>query len=171
MLATLRAGREIKLFTDASDFGMGGILCQKNAKEELKPLAYASRLMTSAKRRYGTIERELAAVVHFTQYFREFLYERAFTIVTDHENLLSTLQRAPVKPKHERRERWRMIMAEYNYRVEYMPRVDIPSDYPSRIEPLLMRDDKWIPLGKHRVLHEDCSRPMNPLGEGRVGLH
>jgi hypothetical protein len=51
------------LQTDASLYGISGILCQEDDTKQLHPISYASRILSSAETRYSVIERELLAIV------------------------------------------------------------------------------------------------------------
>jgi len=51
------------------------------------PVAYASRVLTKVKRHYSTIEREMTAKVWGCKQFRQYIWCRKFTIVTDHNPL------------------------------------------------------------------------------------
>ena len=54
--------QEFIICTDASDVGLGGVLMQeRNGRPQ--PIAYASRLCTSAERNYSITERETLAVI------------------------------------------------------------------------------------------------------------
>ena len=50
--------RETILSADASSFGLGAILRQKQSDRTVKPIAYASRSMTNTEQRYAQIEKE-----------------------------------------------------------------------------------------------------------------
>ena len=52
---------ETSVSADASSFGLGVALIQKNPKGEYKPVAYISRSLTPPKQRYAQIEKELGA--------------------------------------------------------------------------------------------------------------
>jgi hypothetical protein len=49
------------LTTDASEYGIGGVL-QQEINGELRNLYYHSQLMTPCQRRYSTIEKEALAI-------------------------------------------------------------------------------------------------------------
>lgn len=71
------------LTTDASNDTIGAILCQDPIGKDL-PIAYASRTLNNAERSNPTVEKELLAIVQGCKNFRQYLYVRKFTIVTDH---------------------------------------------------------------------------------------
>ena len=58
VLACFKLGGPTVLVTDASPVGLGGVLLQKQAMGELKPVAYISRSLTPTEARYSQIERE-----------------------------------------------------------------------------------------------------------------
>jgi hypothetical protein len=79
--------RPFILDTDASDFGIGAVLSQKDDEGRERVIAFASRSLSKAERRYCVTRRELLAVVVFTQHFRPYLLGREFTLRTDHGSL------------------------------------------------------------------------------------
>jgi len=79
-------GGKFKLYTDASDVALGGVLSQVQNNEE-KVIVYASRKLTNPESRYTVTERECLSIVHFTKLFRHYLYGDNFEVVTDHSAL------------------------------------------------------------------------------------
>ena len=72
--------------TDASNTGIG-VLSQIDENGSEHVIAYASRTLSKAERRYCVTRRQLLAVVTFTQQFRPYLLGRQFTLRTDHGSL------------------------------------------------------------------------------------
>ena len=70
--------------TDASDVGIGAVLSQTDEEGRERVIAYGSRALTKAERRYCVTRRELLAVVEFTRQYRSFLVGRKFVLRTDH---------------------------------------------------------------------------------------
>ncbi|XP_062701336.1 uncharacterized protein LOC134285160 [Aedes albopictus] len=75
------------LTTDASEYAIGAVL--SNEKSIDKPIAYASRGLIGAERKYHTIEKELLAIVWAVNYFRHYIYNQKFIVYTDHRPLIS----------------------------------------------------------------------------------
>lgn len=73
--------------SDASNFAVGAVLSQGPIGKDL-PIAYASRTLCEAEINYSAIEKEFLAVVFRVEHFRPYLYDRKFTLVTDHKPLL-----------------------------------------------------------------------------------
>ena len=62
---------------------------ENNERQSLYPIAYGSRMLTSAETRYANIERELLGVVGALEKFHYFTFGRPVIILTDHKPLIS----------------------------------------------------------------------------------
>ena len=88
---------------DSSGVGIGAVLLQPDSDHvesdkngipcNLRPVAYASKSLTEAERRYANIERELLAVLFSVEHFKHFVYARDVTIITDHKPLLAIFKK------------------------------------------------------------------------------
>jgi hypothetical protein len=107
--------RPYVLTTDANNDDIGAVLSQGPIRSDL-PIAYASRTLKNADTNYPTVEKELLAIVWGCKYFRQYLYSRTFTIVTDHRPLTWIFS---VKNPSSRLLRWRLKLEEYEYEVVY----------------------------------------------------
>ena len=75
------------LDTDASNFGLGGVLSQiQNGVECV--IAYCSRALRPSQRKYCTTKREMLAVVSMCIQFRSYLRGAKFILRTDHKSLV-----------------------------------------------------------------------------------
>ena len=105
------------LDTDASDHSVGAVLSQVQGNYE-RVIAYGSHALNKAERNYCVTDRELLAVKHFVEYYRQYLLGRKFLIRTDHQALrwLFSLR----EPK-ARIARWIEILSAFHFEIEYRP--------------------------------------------------
>ena len=86
-LAHLNGNKENIVTTDASKTGLGIALWQKQSNNELKPIAFASRYLNDAEKKFSIGELELLAVVWGLKRFRFHLYGKQVQIFADHQAL------------------------------------------------------------------------------------
>ena len=75
------------LQTDASLYGISGILCQEDDTKQLHPISYASRILSQAETRYSIIERELLAIVWSLGQYAHIMFGQEVKTQTDHQPL------------------------------------------------------------------------------------
>ena len=63
-----------------------------------RPMAYASRTLSTEEMDYGHLDKEALAIVFAVKKFHQFLYGRHFKIYTDHEPLLGLLHPGKATP-------------------------------------------------------------------------
>ena len=121
---------EFLLFTDACDYGIGSVLSQIQDGVE-KPIAYASRQLKPAERKYATVEKEALAVVFSIKHFRHYLLDKPFSVISDHRPL-QWLENQ--KDNNGRLGRWAILLAGTNYKIRYRPgRIHQNADCLSRL--------------------------------------
>lgn len=121
--------KQLVLRTDASEYGLGGVLLQDH-DGKLYPVAYASRKLSVAERVYSVIEKECLAIIWALQKFQVYLYGRTFILQTDHQPLVY-LQKAKVS--NGRLMRWALHLQSYNFRIEAIKGSDnVGADFLSR---------------------------------------
>ena len=110
--------KEFILDTDASDTGIGFVLSQVQDDGSERVVAYASRLLSKAERRYSVTHRELLAVVIFISHFRQYLLGQSFLLRTDH-NSLAWLQN--YRNPEGQLARWLERLEEYSFTIQHRP--------------------------------------------------
>ena len=105
------------LDTDASDFGIGGVLSQLQDGKEVV-LAYGSRTMTSEELNYCVTRKELLAVVHHIQLFEPYLIGQQFEVRTDHASL-KYLHR--FKAQNGQLARWLDFLQQFDFQIVTRP--------------------------------------------------
>ncbi len=96
--------------TDASDYGIGGYIFQKDGHTELS-IRFISKSLQKSQLNWSTIEKEAFAIFYTVTKYDFLLGDVRFTIVeTDHKNLayLKTAQSAKVR-------RWQLALQEYDF--------------------------------------------------------
>jgi len=142
--------KPFKLTTDASGEAIGAVLSQGELGND-NPIAYASRSLNKAERKYSTIERELLAIVWATKNFRCYLYGRKFTVYTDHKPLKGVFN---VKDPTSRLVRFHHKLSEYDYQIEYKPgKYNKNADSLSRIP---LKDTEDIDTSNLKMNSETC---------------
>ncbi|XP_064467809.1 uncharacterized protein LOC135378652 [Ornithodoros turicata] len=107
--------RPFVMQTDASDYGLGAVLLQQH-EGELRPVAFASRTLTSPERNYTVTEKECLAIMFALNKFDMYLDGAKFAIQTDHQ-ALTWLSR--LKNPAGRLARWSLTLQRYDFSIEY----------------------------------------------------
>ena len=102
----------------------------------MRPVVYVSRALSSAEAHYSQIEREALAIVFAVRRLHQYIYGRRFTLRTDHKPLVKIFGRHESlnKTAASRLQRWAVILAEYDYDLEYIRGKDnVVADCSSRL--------------------------------------
>lgn len=92
------------------------VLGEECADAGRPPVAYESRKLSSAEKRYTAHEKELLAVVHCLRVWRHYLLGSSFVVKTDN----TAVSHFMTQPKlSSRQARWQELLAEFNFTLEY----------------------------------------------------
>lgn len=105
--------RAFNVTCDASGYAVRAVLSQGEIGKD-RPIAYASRILHGGKLSYFTIDKKCLAIIFAVQYFRPYIYGRRFLLITDHRPLVWMTS---VKDPMSRLLRWRLKLAEFEYKV------------------------------------------------------
>jgi len=109
--------RPFCLDVDWSTKGVGAVLSQKEGRFE-KVVAYASKGLTVAQRKFHPMEGECYALIWGIMHVRQYLHINHFTLRTDHK-LLEWL--ATVSDAHGRRGKWIDMLQDFSFKILHRP--------------------------------------------------
>ena len=107
-----------QLIVDASPIGLGAILAQRHKDGNYRPISYGSTALNNVQQRYSQTEREALAVLWACQHFHHYVYDRDFTVVTDHKPLLHML--TPKSNPPPRIQNWMLKLQAYDFEIQHV---------------------------------------------------
>ena len=126
VLAIYDVQKETILTADASSYGLGAVLSQKQPDGSVKPIVYASQSLSETQRRYTQIEKEALALTWGggkAEKFRNFLIGKQFhlQLETDHKPLVPLLGQKGLNELPLHIQRFRMRLLHFNYTITHVP--------------------------------------------------
>ncbi|UYV76640.1 hypothetical protein LAZ67_14001550 [Cordylochernes scorpioides] len=123
------------LTVDASDFAVGAALHQQ-VGNNFQPIAFFSRKLDAAQRKYSAYDRELLAVYLAIKHFRHLLEGRQFSVYTDHKPLTYAFQQNLDKAS-PRQCRHLDFIGQFTTDIRHIAGCEnVPADFLSRVEPI-----------------------------------
>ena len=88
---------------------------------EAKPIAFASRSLTPAEKKYSQLDKEGLAIIFGVKRFHQYLAGRIFSIYSDHKPLQHIFAENCPTPAmaSARLQRWALTLGAYNYTITY----------------------------------------------------
>ncbi|XP_045462448.1 uncharacterized protein K02A2.6-like isoform X1 [Harmonia axyridis] len=119
-----------------------------------RPLAYASRVLKTAEKRYAQIEREGLAIIFGLSKFNQDLYGNHFYLETDNKALTYVFNPSKGIPEFSanRVRRWATILANYNYQISYVKSSLNKADFLSRL-PVDNPDENWADVDPNYIYY------------------
>ena len=124
--------KPFKVYTDASEKGLGAVLAQRQEDGSEPAIAFASRTLLKAEKRYDAHKLEFLALKWaITDRFHEYLYGDEFEVYTDNNPLTYVLTTAKLDATGQR---WVAALALYNFKIYYRSgKTNVNADALSRI--------------------------------------
>jgi hypothetical protein len=106
---------QVFVFTDASDYGIGGYVCQRDSMGREYPVGYLSEVLNTTQRGWSTYEKECYAIVRTFEKFEYLLRDIPFLLMTDHKNLTYLNVPKSTKVLH-----WKLAIQEYDFYLSHV---------------------------------------------------
>lgn len=112
--------KQLYLQCDASAYGVGVVLSHRIDNID-RPIAFASRSLSQAQKKFSQLEKEGLAIIFGFRKFKEYVFGHRFIIITDHLPLISLFSLSKPFPQHAaaRIQRWILELTSYDYGIEY----------------------------------------------------
>ena len=124
-LALFNPQLETTVSADASSYGLGAVLLQKQSAGDIRPVAYISRSMSPTEQRDAQIEKEALALTWACERFADYLIGISFHIQTDHKPLVPLLSTKLLDELPVRVQRFRMRLMRYDFTISHIPGKDL----------------------------------------------
>ena len=124
-LARFDTSRETIVSADASSYGLGAVLKQKQPNGDLRPIAYISRALMETEQRYAQIEKEALGVTWACEWFQDYLLGMRFHVETDHKPLVPLLSSKNLDELPIRVQRFRLRLMRFSYSISHVPGKDL----------------------------------------------
>jgi len=159
----------IYLYTDASDYGIGGYLYQVVSGVHY-PVGFYSKSLNKTQCNWSTYEKECFAIFKSLERFRFLLRDRKFSLHTDHRNLTYMGREG----SSQKVVRWKLAIQEYNFDIHHVSGpLNFVADGFSRLIARLDRGDRnaiveYEGPDEETVVDENDVVALNVIGDVEI---
>ena len=114
MLALYDTNKKTKITSDASSYGLGGVVLQQQDDDTWKPVAYFSRALTTTEMHFSQIEKQCLAFTWLCERASDYILGKPIVGETDHKPLLPMLMTHCLDQLPPRIQRIRMRLMRFN---------------------------------------------------------
>ena len=113
--------KPIVVACDASPFDIGAVLSQILEDGTEHPVAYTSRSLSPAEKRYSQLDKEALAIVFGVAKFHRYIFGRKFLLYSDHKPLIHIFGESKSVPvmASARLQRWALTLSSYTYSIKF----------------------------------------------------
>ena len=113
----------IVLAANTSAYGVGAVISHKFPDGSERPVAFASRTLSTSEKNYAQVEKEALSLIFGVRKFQQYLYGRQFTLVTNHKPLTAILgPKQGIPPLAAvRMQCWALLLSAYSYDICFHP--------------------------------------------------
>ena len=120
VMARFDPSKETTTQSDASSYGLGGVLLQED-----RPIAFTSRALTQTEQRYAKIEKDALAIVRACKKFNYYVFGRHIEVESDHKPLQLIFSQ-PIHAAPMRLQAMLLRLQLYNLTFKYKDGKNIP---------------------------------------------
>jgi hypothetical protein len=168
-LAFFDLNKKTTVSSDASSYGLGGVLLQEHDGEQ-RPVAFCSRTLTSSERGYAQIEKECLGAVWACEKFERYLVGlESFVLETDHKPLVPLINSKDLHDTPLRCQRLLIRLMRFNPCAIYTPgKFLVIADTLSRSPLSTEHEDAVIVLEEDVTAHINMIRTSWPASDRRL---
>ena len=153
VLAFPDTSKPYRLYTDASDYAIGGILTQMDENNNERPIQYVSKTLADCEKKWATVEKEAYAMLYCLRKLKTYLHGAKFEIFTDNKPCVSLFKG---NIDNDKLKRWVPKISEFGAPIIYLKGCkNINADLLSRIEHSDKTDETSI-KNKNKICQIAC---------------
>ena len=120
VLAKFSLDARHRVTADSSAYALGAAVLQK-CGEDWRPVAFISRTLTAAEKRYAQLEKEALAITWACEKFAQYIVGKRLYIETDHKPFVPLLGMKHLHSLPPRMVRFRLRLMRFDFCIQHIP--------------------------------------------------